>query len=172
MPAIDEMRVNSCLSAFLIRRWLMSLAGAVSIEGWDWKAVCSGFKGKQRGGNGEKSQMFPEVEPWRGGSRVEAGQSPAWCGLGCFEEGGLKKRKCERKWKSLSCAWLFATPWTVARQAPLSMEFSRQKYWSGLPFPSPGDLPDPGIEPRSPTLQADLRADSLLFELPRKPKGA
>ena len=45
-----------------------------------------------------------------------------------------------------------ATPWTVARQAPLSMGFSRQEYWSGLPFPSPEDLPDPGIEPRSPTL--------------------
>ena len=50
---------------------------------------------------------------------------------------------------------LFATPWTVAHQAPLSMGFSRQEYWSGLPFPSPGDLPDPGIEPRSPALQAD-----------------
>ena len=48
-----------------------------------------------------------------------------------------------------------ATPWTAAHQAPLSMGFSRQEYWSGLPFPSPGDLPDPGIEPRSPTLQAD-----------------
>ena len=47
------------------------------------------------------------------------------------------------------------TPWTVARQAPLSMGFSRQEYWSGLPFPSPGDLPNPGIEPRSPALQAD-----------------
>ena len=47
-------------------------------------------------------------------------------------------------------------PWTVPHQAPLSMGFSRQEYWSGLPFPSPGDLPDhPGIEPRSPTLQAD-----------------
>ena len=44
---------------------------------------------------------------------------------------------------------LFATPWTVARQAPLSMGFSRQEYWSGLPFPSPGDLPDPGIKPVS-----------------------
>ena len=48
-----------------------------------------------------------------------------------------------------------ATPWTVAQQAPPSMGFSRQEYWSGLPFPSPGDLPDPGIEPRSPALQAD-----------------
>ena len=48
--------------------------------------------------------------------------------------------------KSLSRVWLFATPWTVARQAPLSMGFSNQEYWSGLPFPSPGDLPNPGIE--------------------------
>ena len=47
----------------------------------------------------------------------------------------------------------FATPWTVARQAPMSMEFSRQEYWSGLPFPSPGDLPNLGIEARSPALQ-------------------
>ena len=47
------------------------------------------------------------------------------------------------------------TTWTVACQAPLSMEFSREEYWSGLPFPSPGDLPNPGIEPRSPALQAD-----------------
>ena len=45
--------------------------------------------------------------------------------------------------------------WSVAHQAPLSMGFYRQEYWSGLPFPSPGDLPDPGIEPRSPALQAD-----------------
>ena len=45
-----------------------------------------------------------------------------------------------------------ATPWTIACQAPLSMGFSRQEYWSGLPFPSPGDLPDPGIEPGSPAL--------------------
>ena len=55
----------------------------------------------------------------------------------------------------LSHVWLFATPWTVAYQAPLSMRFSRQEYWNGLPFPSPGDLPDSGIEPWSPALQAD-----------------
>ena len=69
------------------------------------------------------------------------------------------------KVKSLVHVQLFATLWTVACQAPLSMEFSRQeywsgfkkkkKYWSGLPFPSPGDLPNPGIEPGSPALQAD-----------------
>jgi len=52
----------------------------------------------------------------------------------------------------------FVTPWTVAYQVPLSMGFSRQEYWNGLPFPSPGDLPDPGIEPGSPTLQADALA--------------
>ena len=57
------------------------------------------------------------------------------------------------KVKSLSHAQLFGTSWTVAYQAPESMEFSRQEYWSGLPFPSPGDLPDPGIEPWPRVLQ-------------------
>ena len=57
--------------------------------------------------------------------------------------------------KLLSCVQLFATPWTVTYQAPLSMGFYRQEYWSGLPFPSPGDLPNPGIKPGSPALQAD-----------------
>ena len=63
--------------------------------------------------------------------------------------------------KSLQSRPALATPRTVAHQAPLSMRCSRQEYWSGEPFPSPGDLPDPGkIKPRSPTLQAD----SLLSE--------
>ena len=55
----------------------------------------------------------------------------------------------------LSRVQLFATPWTVASQAPLSMGFSQQEYWSGLPCPSPGDLPHPGIKPASPALQSD-----------------
>ena len=55
----------------------------------------------------------------------------------------------------------FVTPWTVAHQAPLSMRFSRQEYWSRLPFPPPGDLPDPGIEPTS--VSPALQADSLLL---------
>ena len=55
----------------------------------------------------------------------------------------------------LSRVQLFVTPWIVARQAPLSMGFSRHEYWSGLPFSSPGDLPDPGIEPGSPSLQEE-----------------
>ena len=67
--------------------------------------------------------------------------------------------------KLLSHVRLFATPWTVAYQAPPSMGFSRQEYWSGLPFPSPGDLPNPGIEPRSPAFQAD----ALTSEPPGKP---
>ena len=65
--------------------------------------------------------------------------------------------------KLLSHVQLFVTPWTVAYQASLSMGFARQEYWSGLPFPSLGDLPDPGIEPRSPALQADA--------LPSEPLG-
>ena len=59
------------------------------------------------------------------------------------------------KVKSLSHIRLFVTTWTITYQAPLSMGFSSPGYWSGLPFPSPGDLPDPGVEPRSPTLQAN-----------------
>ena len=61
----------------------------------------------------------------------------------------------ESEAKSLSRVQLFATPWTVGHQAPPSMGFPRQEYWNGVPFPSPGDIPDPGIEPGSPTLQAD-----------------
>ena len=76
-----------------------------------------------------------------------------------------KEIKLQLKVKSLSRVRLFATPWTVARQAPLSMEFSRKEYWSGLPFPSPEDLPNLGIEPQSPALQAD----ALSSEPPGKP---
>ena len=65
----------------------------------------------------------------------------------------------------LSCILLSATPWTRAHQAPLSKGFPRQEYWSGLPFPSPGDLLDSGIEPRPPALQAD----ALTSEPPGKP---
>ena len=70
--------------------------------------------------------------------------------------------------KSFSHVQLFATPWTVVHQAPPSMEFSRQEYWSGLPFPSPGDLPKLGIEPGSPALQAD----ALPSEPPGKPMNS
>ena len=69
----------------------------------------------------------------------------------------------KEKVKSLSHVRLFETVWTIAYKAPLSMEFSRQEYWNGLPFPSPGDLPDPGIKPWSPAVQADA--------LPSEPPG-
>ena len=69
--------------------------------------------------------------------------------------------------KSLSRVQPFATPWTVAYQALPSMGFPRQEYWSGLPFPSPGDLPNPGMEPGSPALQTD----TLPSEPPGKPGG-
>ena len=72
-------------------------------------------------------------------------------------------QKLKMKVNSLSCVQLFSTLWTVAHQAPPSMGFSRQEYWSGLPFPSPGDLPDQGIEPGSPALQSDA--------LPSEPPG-
>ena len=72
--------------------------------------------------------------------------------------------------QSFSHVWLFVTPWTVAHQALLSMGFSGQEYWSGLPFPSPEDLPDPRIKPGSPVLQADCLLSkpqrSLLHHLP------
>ena len=68
--------------------------------------------------------------------------------------------------KLLSRVQLFAIPWTVAYQAPPAIGFSRQEYWSGLPFPSPGDLPHPGIEPGSPALWAD----ALLSEPPGNPR--
>ena len=76
---------------------------------------------------------------------------------------GRWEDKMKVKVKSLSPVQLFVTPWTVARQAPPSMRFSRQDYWSGLPLPSQGDLPNPGIELGSPVLQAD--------SLPSEPPG-
>ena len=82
--------------------------------------------------------------------------------------GSPSTSESEIKWKcqSLNHVWLFVIPWTVAKQAPLFTGFSRQGYWSGLPFPSPGDLPNPGIELGSPTLQAD----TLPSEPPGKPR--
>ena len=67
----------------------------------------------------------------------------------------------------LNCFQLFVTPWTVACQTSLSIEFSKQEYWGGLPFPSPGNLPNPGIEPGSPSLQVD----SFTTEPGGKPQG-
>ena len=83
-----------------------------------------------------------------------------------YTEGSKSDRKSPIQYKfssveSLSHVRLFATPWTVACQAPLSMGFSRQEYWCGLPLPSPGDLPHPGIEPASHVSPAGVKTGSL-----------
>ena len=75
---------------------------------------------------------------------------------------------------SVVCVWLFATPWTIAHQAPLSMKFSRQEYWHGVPFPTLGDLPDPGIAPESlasPALAGRFFTTSATWEAPRYKHG-
>ena len=90
---------------------------------------------------------------WKGGDRLKREGTSGYLWL-------IHADVC--RWcESLNRVQLCETLWTVARQTPLSMEFSRQEYWSGLPFPSPGDLPVPGIEPRSPTLQADALPSEL-----------
>ena len=81
---------------------------------------------------------------------------------------GLQLLHCFVAVVELSCVQLFSTLRTIARQAPLSMGFSRQEYWSGLPFPPPGNLPDSGIKPTSPASPA-LQVDLLVTELPGKP---
>ena len=86
-----------------------------------------------------------------------------WC---VIKKPSLSERNMEMHVCALSRVGLFATPWTVAHQAPMSMEFSRQEYWRGLPFPSPGELSNPGTESGSLT----LRADSLPPEPPGIPQ--
>ena len=83
-------------------------------------------------------------------------------GTGVFFLNDLKVHQCQCvQW--LSCVRLFAAPWTVARQAPLSMGFSRQEYWNEVPFPSPGDLPDP-VSPMSPALAGGFFTTSATWE--------
>ena len=104
------------------------------------------------------SMGFPGQENWSGlpfpspGDLPDPGIEPRSPAL---QADALTSEPPLRSDQSLSRVRLFATLWTVAHQAPLSMVFSRQEYWSGLPFPSSGDPPDPGIEPRSPALEAD-----------------
>ena len=104
----------------------------------EWVAISS-----SRGSSHLGTEATSPVSP-----ASQAGSLPAES-LGkpivCLGGGGLASKLCPT----------LATPWPVAHQAPLSMGFSRHEYWSGLPCPSPRDLPDPGIEPRSPALQAD-----------------
>ena len=85
-----------------------------------------------------------------------------------MENPRVSRRKERKKVKSLTHFKIFVSPWTIVYQAPPSMECSIQEYWSGLPFPSPENLPDPGIEPGSPTLQVD----ALLSVPPGKPNNS
>ena len=121
----------------------------VLAETWRWTEGNVSFAKK----NGKAT--IPKVLIALGvGGKLERGQPRGeqhlWFSLsGPWLRTGKKERK---KVKSLSRVRLFATPQTVAYQAPPSMGFSRQEHWSGLPFPSPEDIPNPGIEPRSPAL--------------------
>ena len=105
----------------------------IDLDGWLWLVV-----------------VYPQAKD--GFSRGKWSQIPLWCFTYLVVWPLCRAGPCLRKFQYshvLSCfshVRLFAIPWTVAHQAPLSMGFSRQEYWSGLPFPPPGDLPDPGIE--------------------------
>ena len=122
---------------------------------WYWEILKAGGEGDNRGWGGWMAS--PTWWTWVWAS------SRSWWWIG--KPGMLQLMGSQRaghdwetfimyiEWvKSLSRVQLFATPWTIAYQAPPSMGFSRQEYWSGVPFPSPGDLPDPGIESVSPAL--------------------
>ena len=104
------------------------------------------------------SQVALTLPVYRPQPHLEQPGSPVWEMFSTMD-----RRPSQVKWSELSRVGPFATPWTVAYQAPPSMEFSRQEYWSGLLFPSPGDLPDPGIKAKFPELQADT--------LPSEPLG-
>ena len=122
--------------------WAITLQAPQSVESFR-QEYCSGLPFPTPGAL--PHPVFPECPALTGG-------------LFTTESPGKRKRKWSR------CrVRLFATPWTIAHQAPPSMGFYRQEQWSGLPFPSPGDLSDPGIEPRFPKLQADV--------LPSEPPG-
>ena len=89
----------------------------------------------------------PGFDPWSGNEVLHAATKTQCSQVNKYL--AITKKPIERA-QLLSCVWFFATPWTIARQAPLFMEFSRREYWSGLPCPSPGELLDSGIKPVSP----------------------
>ena len=140
---------------------------------WYWEGLGAGGEGYDREWDGWMASLTWWMWVW-----VNSG-SWGWTGRpGVLQFMGSQKVghdwATELNWivliskvkvKSLGRVRLFVTPWTAAHQAPPSMGFSRQEYWSGLLFPSSGDLPDPGIEPRSPAFQAD----TLTSESPGKP---
>ena len=109
---------------FLVMSWLFLKVD--SFYGWPSSSLSDKSSPGESGPSGQQGWVMGE-------------------GLSCLGRGKVKV-------KLLSHVWLFGTSWTIAYQVPLSMGFSRQEYWSELPFPSPGDLPNPGIEPGSPAL--------------------
>ena len=136
---------------------------------WCWERLGAGGEGDDRGWDGWMASLTDGRWVWvHSGSWWWTGRPGALRFMGSQRVGhdwATELNWTELKVKSLSRLRLFATPWTVAYQVPPSMGFSRQECWSGLPFPSPGDLLKPGIEPKSPALQAD----ALLSEPPGKP---
>ena len=130
-----------------IQSILKEISSGCSLEGLMLKLKLQYFGHLMWGGDSfEKTLMLGKIE-----GRSRRGQQRMRWLDGITDSMNMVKVKV----KSLSRVRLFATPWTVAYQASPSMGFSRQEYWSGLPFPSPGDLPHPGIEPGSPALEAD-----------------
>ena len=127
-----------------------------------------GWLGNRRREPGQGRKRRKEVRKGKDTERLGRNQSVillVWASLSHLWNGYktiLPNSSIVSKYLLPSCVWLFVSPWTVVHQAPLPMRFPRQEYWSVLPFPSPEDLPDPGIEPRSPA----LRVDSLLPEPP------
>ena len=124
-------------------------------------------------------EKFSLIHRSRENGNHECTHYPAWSNLKSLSlnpssiDPHIFNKSHERKWKwSRSVVSDFATPWTVAFQVPPSMGFSRQEHWNRLPFPSPGDLPDPGIEPRSSTLQADALPSELSIFLGRVQRRA
>ena len=136
------------------------------VEGWREGATWGGWKDRMRNelmstGRAVSGAPFPQ--------RLHVRPSDPARSLLAHLQGGHSDHSLS--WEARVCVFsrvrLLATLWTAARQAPLSLGFSRQECWSGSPCPPPGDLPDPGIEPASPALQAD----SLLSEPSRKLDG-
>ena len=131
---------------------------------WCWERLKAGQEEDDRGWDGWMASLTQWTWVWVNSGSWWWTERP-----GMLQSMGT----CLSNWTEMELNWwvshcraqLFVTPWTVACQAPLSVGFPRQEYWSGLPFPSPGDLPDLGIEPRSPALQAD----ALPSESPGKP---
>ena len=123
--------------------------------------VCVGFMSELRSYKREYNLQNQELERQHDYTNMYLLKTMSWADM---QKSKRPRENKSEKWKwSCSVLRLFVTPWNVAYQAPLSMGFSRQEYWSGLPFPSSGDLPNPGIELWYPALQADA--------LPSEPPG-